>query len=231
MKGVRIGEKHTHDDFGLILSSKVISPPTVQTKLVTVPLRDGAIDLTEAVSDVPRYNDRIITMTFSVLDPMNTWTDKVSEIQNYMHGKRLNIIFDDDLAFYYVGRVTVDKWSSNKNIGTLVIKAEVEPFKYTVESSAVDWEWDVFDFESGIINETGQLIVNGSTTINLICRQKRVFPTITASSSMTVTYNGETHNLRSGSQKLYDMFLVEGNNELTFTGNGTVSIDYIGGSL
>lgn len=230
MKGVKIGEKHTYDDFGLILSSKVISPPTVQTKLVTVPLRDGAIDLTEAVSDVPRYNDRIITMTFSVLDPMNTWTDKVSEIQNYMHGKRLNIIFDDDLAFYYVGRVMVDKWSSNKNIGTLVIKAEVEPFKYTVEQIAVDWKADVVNFK-GSINSSGDLLLNGSITVDLICRHKRMLPVITVSAPMTMTCCGITYNLVAGSQKVQGMVWVEGTNEITFTGSGTISIKYTGGSL
>jgi hypothetical protein len=108
---------------------------------------------------------------------------------------------------------------------------DAEPFKYDVLSSAVNWEWDIFDFESGIINETGELIVNGETTVSLICRQKRMFPTFTASSAMTVIYDGEVFNLSAGSQKMYDIFLVEGNNELTFKGNGTVSIDYIGGSL
>ena len=77
----------------------------------------------------------------------------------------------------------------------------------------------------------GELIVDGETTITLICRRKRMFPIFTASENMTVTYDGEIYNLKSGSQKLYDLFLCEGENELTFNGNGTVSIDYIGGSL
>ena len=98
-------------------------------------------------------------------------------------------------------------------------------------SSAVDWEWDSFDFEEGIINETGQLIVNGSVTISLVCRRKRMFPIFTASAPITMLYDGVTYNLLVGSQKFYDIFLCEGVNEFTFTGNGTVSIDYIGGSL
>lgn len=231
MKGVMIGEKHSYNDFGLILSSKEISPPKPQTKSVDVPMRDGSIDLTEAVADEVKYKDRTIKLNFTVIDPVNTWATKISEIQNYLHGQRMKIIFDDDCAFYYIGRISVDTWASNKNIGTLVIEGTVEPFKYDILSSAVDWEWDVFDFETGIINETGQLIVNGSTTITLICRRKRMFPTFIASEEMNVMFEGETYLLKAGKQKVYDIFFAEGENVLTFTGNGTIAIDYIGGSL
>lgn len=231
MRGIMFGEKHSYRDFGLILSSKVISPPVPQTKFVSVPLRDGSIDLSEALTDEVKFNDRTITFTFSVIDPMNTWTAKISEIKNYVHGKRMKIVLDEDCAFYYIGRVSVKDWASNRNIGTLVIECTVEPFKYDVMSSAVDWEWDVFDFEEGIINETGELIVDGSVTITLICRRKRMFPTFTASADMYVNFEGETYSLMQGSQKVYDIFFVEGENTLTFSGNGTVSIDYVGGSL
>ena len=231
MYGVKIGEKHSYDDFGLILSQKVIEPPSPQITRVEVPLRDGAIDLTESLTDVVRYNDRKITLTFTVVDPIAEWSSKISEIENYLHGNRMKIIFDDDLSFYYIGRITVDKWTSNGRLGTIVVVGTVEPFKYDVLSSAVDWEWDIFDFETGIINETGELLVDGSRTITLICRKKRVFPMFTVSADMTVTYDGETYVLKAGNQKLYNIFLTEGNNELTFTGKGTVRIEYIGGSL
>ena len=231
MNGVMIGEKHSYDDFGLILSSKVISPPEPKVNKVEVPLRDGSIDLTQALTDEVKYNDRNIQLTFSVIDPRKTWSEKISEIENYLHGQRMKIIFDEDSSFYYIGRVSVDKWTSDRNIGTLEIVCTVEPFKYSIESSAVDWEWDIFDFDQGIINEAGELIVNGSTTITLICGKKRMFPTFTASGAMTVTYDGETYSLKAGSQKVYDIFLVEGENELTFKGNGTITIDYTWGSL
>ena len=230
MFGVTIGEKHSYRDWGIILSSKVISPPEPQINKVDVPLRDGSIDLTEALTSDVKYKDRTITLNFTVTD-RSTWTAKVSEIQNYLHGKQLKIVFDDDLAFYYFGRVSVNKWATDKAIGSLAVECKVEPFKYDMFSSAVDWEWDIFDFNEGILNETGQLIVDGETTIPLICRRKRMFPIFTASTAMTVEFEGEVFDLAKGEQKLYGLFLHEGVNELTFKGNGTVSIDYVGGSL
>ena len=231
MKCVMIGEKHSYNDFKLLLTSKVISPPSPQINKVSVPLRDGAIDLTCALTDDVKYDDRKITMTFTMIEPSKSWPERVSQIQNYLHGQRMKIVFDDDAAFYYIGRISVNEWASSRHNGKLVIEGSVEPFKYDITSSAVDWEWDTFDFEQGIINEMGELIVDGSKTITLICRRKRMFPVFTVSADMTVTFDGETYNLKAGSQKVYDIFFAEGENELTFTGNGTVTIDYTGGSL
>lgn len=231
MNCVMIGDKHSFNDLGLLLTSKVISPPKPKLNLLSVPLRDGCIDLTESVTDIIKYDDRKIEMNFKMIGLAETWVQRISEIYNYIHGQKLKIIFDDDLAFYYIGRLEVNDWLSEKNKGTLVIEATVEPFKYDIVSSAVDWEWDVFDFEDGIINETGELIVNGTREITLVCRKKRMFPTFIASAAMTVEFEGEVHSLKAGSQKVYGILLSEGNNVLTFKGNGTVSIDYIGGSL
>ena len=100
MIGVLIGEKHTYNDWGLILTQKVISPPVPQLNLVTVPLRDGSLDLTETLTGDVKYNDRKITMHFAVAGPRGKWTSKVSEIQNFLHGQRMKVIFDDDKAFY-----------------------------------------------------------------------------------------------------------------------------------
>lgn len=231
MIGVTIGEKHSYDDWGLILSSKTISPPVPKTNNVSVPLMDGTIDLTEILTEDIKYEDRNLKFTFSVVDKRKSWAEKISGIENYIHGKRMKIVCDDDPAFYYIGRVSVDNWNSDSRVGKLVVNCTVEPFKYDILSSSVDWEWDIFDFDQGIINETGDLIVDGTRTITLICRRKRMFPIFTASAEMTVKFDGVTYNLPAGSNKIYDIFLCEGKNELMFTGNGTVSIDYIGGSL
>lgn len=231
MNGVRIGNKHSYDDFGLILSSKNIGIPSVQTNIVTVPLRDGTIDLTESVTGTPKYSDRTVQMTFSVIDPIKTWSAKISEIENYLHGQKMKVIFDDDPSFYYIGRLSVNSWASNKNIGTLIIDCNAEPFKCDIESSADEWEWDSFDFENGIINETGNIVVEGTKTVTLICGKKTVELSIITSADMTVTYKGKQYTLLEGTQKMYDIFFDEGENVLTFNGYGTVTIDYRGGRL
>lgn len=228
MIGVTFGDKHSFDDFGIYLTSKTINPPEPQTNTISVPLRDGSIDLTESLTNDVKYNDRKIDMTFSVVHPMEQWSDKVSEIENYLHGKRMKVVFDDDANYYYIGRLKVNEWSSQKSIGKLVIECVADPYKYDIQD---DWLWDSFDFENGYISESENIPVSGSTTVVIVGKRKKTYPTITASSAMTVAYNGATYNLTEGINKLYDMILDEGENTLTFSGSGSVLIEYTGGSL
>jgi hypothetical protein len=112
-----------------------------------------------------------------------------------------------------------------------VIGADVDPFKYDVFSSDEDWEWDIFDFENGIINEAAEIVVNGATSFMLVGRRKRTFPTFTVSGNVSLVFDGVVHTLPSGASKVYDIFLNEGENVLELMGNGVVSIAYRGGSL
>lgn len=48
---------------------------------------------------------------------------------------------------------------------------------------------------------------------------------------MKVTHEGNTYSLPAGETTVYDIRLQEGDNYVTFTGNGTVKISYRGGSL
>ena len=228
MIGVTFGDKHSFDDFGIYLTSKTINPPEPQTNTIYVPLRDGSIDLTESLTNDVKYNDRKINMTFSVIHPMEQWSDKVSEIENYLHGKRMKVVFDDDQNFYYMGRLKVNEWSSQKSIGKLVIECNADPYKYDVQG---DWLWDPFDFENDCISESENIIVSGSTSVVIVGKRKKTYPTITASAAMSVSYNGTTYNLTEGINKLYEMILDEGENTLTFNGSGSVLIEYTGGSL
>lgn len=229
--GILFGDKHSYRDYGLILNKKEIGSPQVKKYEIDVPYRDGKIDVTDKMNGQVSYDNRSLKFTFTCLDAMNTWSSKYSELLNMFHGQKMNVICDDDPSFYYAARLKVNQWESDKNIGKIVIEGDAEPYKYDVASSAVDWEWDSFDFEEGIINEMGELVVSGELSVTLICRKKLMFPTFTTSAPMTVTFKNETHNLKEGSQKIFDLFLYEGENVLTFQGNGTVSIDYTGGSL
>lgn len=229
MLSVKIGGKDFYTEFGCILASKTISAPKTQTKQVKVPLRDGTIDLTDALTDEAKFENRKIEIEFLCLT--NQTQAVVSRVENFCHGRKMQVIFDDDAAFYYYGLVSVDKPKTLRHGVSFTVTVDAEPYKYDILSSAVDWEWDVFDFEEGIINETGALVVNGTRDVSLIIRRMRVFPEFIVSAPMTMTYDGVTYNLKAGTQKLYRVFFKEGENNLRFTGNGTVSINYVGGQL
>lgn len=230
MDGVTFGTKHSYDDFGLILSSKNIGLPDPKIKTVEVPGADGVIDLTEILTDDVKYKNRKLSFTFTVVDPLASWSAVLSEVTNYIHGRKLRILLDWDRNYYYEGRCKVNNFKSSKRLGTIVIEADCSPYKVEKNSHSEPWQWDTFSFVDGIIY-INSVTVTGSTTATLLNRRKIVSPTFICTAAMTVSFNGKTYNLKKGTTIVLDIRLQEGENIVTFTGNGTVTIDYKGGSL
>lgn len=195
------------------------------------PGADGELDFTESLTGDVKYKNRMITINLTMIEDISLWSEKISELQNYLHGKRLKIIFDDDLNYYYVGRITVNEFESDKNIKLIVLQGNAEPYKYDVASSTEDWLWDPFDFENGIINETKDLVVDRSLDVTIVGKRKRVVPKFNCSTEMKLIFNGITFTLPKGESYSPYIEIVEGENNFRFIGDGTVTIEYRGGSL
>lgn len=130
MHGVIFGDKHSYRDWGLLTKSRPkISPPQAKLKLIQVPGSDAVIDLTERLTGQVHYEMRTIKFEFIVMEKRERWPSLHSEILNYMHGKRIRIIMDDDPNFYYEGRVTVGSLDPEKKTAVLEMEAQVEPYK------------------------------------------------------------------------------------------------------
>lgn len=232
MIGVKFNDKHSYDDFGLILSSKSIPLPKPKTESVTVPGSDGELDLSTALTDGEvKFNNRTLTFKFSLLTKSRTWEGIKSAVSNYLHGKKMNVILDTDKAFYYVGRCTVDPFSESKKGATLTIKVNADPYKYDILDSTEEWEWDSFNFETGIIYNLNEISVTPNTEITIPSRRMKVVPVITTSAAMDVVFNGVYYSLEQGDNRILNIIFSEGENKLTFKGTGVVTIRFRGGSL
>lgn len=231
MYGVKFGEKHSYEDWGLILTSKTINFPEPKIETVDIPGADGELDFTEALTgDVP-YKNRNLTFNFSTKANMRGWQNLMSAIANYLHGKKLKIVLDQDKQFYYYGRVELSPLNCNKSIGKITISCDAEPYKYDMLSSLEDWVWDTFNFETGIINKVKNIKVDGEQKVVLIGRKLKVVPEIQVSSSMIVEFENKQYQLQEGKQKVLNIEITEGENVLKFMGKGIVNIDYRGGCL
>ena len=179
-----------------------------------------------------KYKQRSISMEFDMLDTdYFDWQAKLSEIANHLAGQKYKIFLGSDPAFYYIGRLKLDTEKTEKAESKITISGEVDPYKYEKYSSLDDWTWDDFNFETGIIREYKDLQVSGSYKLYIPGRRKKIVPVIECNTAMQVTYDGKTYSLPVGRSKVFDIWLGEGDNYLTFTGTGTVSVDYRGGSL
>ena len=234
MNGVLFGNKHSYRDWGLFLAERpLVSEPQPKTMYIDIPASNGSIDLTESLTGEVNYYDRKATMTFLMLDKRSNWAESTSIIADYLHGQRMKIWMDEDLAYYYEGRFQINSLKSDKAKQTIVIEGTVYPFKYEKFSSLENWLWDDLNFETGIIREYRDLEVNESLDLMIVGRKLSVTPIfyVSKSSNLTVTYNGTTYNLKDGSNRFVSLILREGENTLTFKGSGVVSVDYRGGRL
>lgn len=228
--GVTMNDKHSFRDYGLIMTEKKISDPEPQTKYVEVPGRNGSIDMTETLTGNVRYKDRTIECKFATTKRVGEWSSFISSLQNEFQGQNVKLIFDDDAAFYWIGRVTLDLETSGA-VASISLSATVDPYKYNITSSLDDWLWDPFDFDQDVINQTADIPVDGDKEVYIVCSQKWTNPIIISDSAMTVTFEGQTFDVAVGSQVLYDAIFKPGENVMTFHGAGTISINYVGGSL
>lgn len=231
MFDVKIGDYSMHKDFGLRALS--IDPGTaeVDEQFKEIPGRNGDLDLTDALTGFPAYKNATMKLTFDFKDDnYDLWLIRASELRNKVHGRRLKVVLGND-EFFYEGRISVSTEKLNKRYSSVEITVNRDPYKLELQSSLEDWLWDSFNFETGIIRDYKDLQVAGRLELIIPGRTMRVIPVFDCSEEMTVSYNGTIYNLPKGKSKSPDLLLGERDNTLIFTGNGTVSVDYRGGSL
>lgn len=233
---VTFGNKNTWDDWHLIPSTRpVFNPPSVKTQYIDIPGANSQVDLTESLTGYPVYDNRTGSMEFNVVNGYRTWDVLYSEIMNYLHGKKMKAYLEDDPYFYYEGRFTVNEWKSDKYWSIITIEYNVYPYKKEPNTSVEPWLWDPFDFEQGIIRDYNALVVDGTLELEILGREEYVVPEIIVDSDdgsgMTVKVGSTTYELSDGVNVNPNIVVGETNVTLTFTGNGTVGVNYQGGSL
>lgn len=208
--GIKFDDIHSYDDLNLILSESDVPPAEPKTSFIDVPGADGSLDMTEAHGEV-KYSDRECTFTFT-MNPLDssTWEEKKTEVSNKLNGKVFKLTLDKDEEYYYTGRCTVDDYASDKRIRQIVIKARVHPYKFKQSVTTLTY---------GLTNEP--------QTINIFNARKSVAPAISCSNDNTmIVFGTSTFNLSAGTHKVLDIRFVEGNNQLTLSGTGTVTFTF-----
>lgn len=149
---ITFGEKNTWDDWRLVPSSRpVFNPPAQKVKTLDIPGGDGVIDLSQALTGYPVYQNRTGSIEFIVMNGFKPWHMAYSDIMDYLHGQTMRAVLEDDPEYFYEGRFTVNAWKSEKDWSRITIDYSVGPYKWSVLSSLDDWLWDPFNFQNGII--------------------------------------------------------------------------------
>lgn len=229
---ITFGDKNTWDDWHLIPKTRpVINPPEPKTNLIDIPGGNGMLDLSPMPGGRPVYSNRTGTIDFYVNDDRKSWHEIYSEIMAYLQGQKMRMVLEDDPDHYYEGRYRVSAWKSEANWSVITIEYNVGPFKKEIAASLGEWLWDTFNFETGVIRIYKDIRVSGATTVRIVGLAMPTSVIITASSPMTVQHMGREYAVPAGQHTVYDITLWPGENEMIFTGSGTVTIEYEGGVL
>lgn len=213
MIGVNFNNFHSFDDFGLILSSKTIEAPNPKTVKVSIEGADGEMDLTEYFGET-KFENRKLEFEFTSIIPKSEFKDQFSEINNAIHGKKMQILLDEDSEFYYVGRCSLSSWKSNGRIMELTITCDCEPYKY----------------KKCVTKKTNT--IDGSETIVYANLRKSVIPKITIDSPIDFVFENKTFSVGGAGTYIFpDIVFKAGSNKITFVGSATVTVEYHEGGL
>lgn len=231
------GIRNTYDYWGLVPSSRpTVAMPVQKTNYLSIPGRNGDIDLSETLTNMPIYENRQGSFEFYVLNDyplvideenpprFKTWADKYSDLANYFNGETL-FFLEDDPAWRYYGRTSFNSWKSEKDHSIVTIDYNLEPFKRRAD----DQSYDIsvagtemsFDQNVPYMFALPQFIVNP--------------PSGSAGDEygITVTYNGVSVylNTQKGNAQTPFGFIKGGNIKFEISGYADVKITLVGGSL
>lgn len=170
------------------------------------------LDLTEFFGEV-KYNNRTLTFEFSTKVPQSEFMTLFSRVQNALHGQKMQITLDEDPEWYYIGRLSVSEWKSDKRIGKLTVVADCEPFKYRMTSQTVD------------------LGAEQEVTVTFHNTRKPAIPTMHVQGDMTVESLSTFVTLTVGTYILPEFVFYKGENVLIFKGSGSVVVEWKEGGL
>lgn len=238
---------HSLRDLGLHPRSKPrIISPDIQSDPQEMPGHDGLLDDAEEMDGTVHFFNREGVFEFVNIDGRETW-DACEKRLKRLHGRKKQIVLDEDPTGYYYGRLHVDEpeYDSEGGKAFYTVTADLEPFKYDFNTTVEPWLWDPFSFIDGVARDVARgsddnnygysTIKIDNSTITIYGSMIPTVPDIRVKSgTLSVTYtnmygNSRTVPLVTGSNlgKVYDLYLTDDKPKvLKFTGSGVIDIVY-----
>jgi len=231
MLGITFNGKHSYKDFGVTMAKgKSIGIPNKNKIKVTVPFSNIEYDFSELYGS-QTYQPRPLSYPFNIYKnytgkvPMNMLRTQIINWLMNSNGKQK--LYDDAYpGYYFLAEVEgSSSFEEDYDTGVLTVEFTAYPFMIAELQEGHDI-WDDINFDLDMLQPI-DFIVNGSLDVTLHnTGVPALIPTITASDSMQITKNNMTYNVPSGTSKSESFTLSPGENDLTITGNGSISFEF-----
>lgn len=191
-----------------------MSIPAVRTNYVTIPGRNGELDLTEIDGNL-YYEEVEFTLTLQkICRTSQQIFVAVREIANLFTGQRIKLFLNDD-TYYYDARINVSGYYREGLTLMCDINVRAYPFRLQNTPTVVE----------AVLSSTEQTLALDNGTMQVV-------PTITTSAGATITYENATYSVTAGSGiTIPNLVLRTGHNEVRVSGTGTISFTYTKGEF
>ena len=204
------------DGLGWLREGINFPAPQPQTNTIIVPGRNSPIRYTEALGRVS-YQPRSFDITLSMLGAREKFNQMSEQIVNRFAGRLADVILSEDSALYC--------------IGTLEITPGYDPLTHKGQLAINSSDADAYRYHT----EETVAVQNGNGTAVLINDFMPVVPTLTVTDETTLKWQiGSDRFIKTvstGTWTFPELELVQGENEIEITTDGTVTFRYREGRL
>lgn len=227
MLGITKNNKHSYNDFEMILLERAIEYPKKNKIKHSVPFMDGEYDFS-TIYGKQSYGERTLKYRFGISsNSMGQLMSKKQKIINWLYsGNKSKLVDDSEIGYYFLAEVESEV--SEKiyiNYAEITVTFIAYPFKIC-DYEEGDIAWDDFNFELDVLQET-KFDINGVKNVKIHnVGATNVVPEVICSSAMEVTKDNVTYKFNSGTSRDSVFELGIGQNDMTIKGNGTIEFKF-----
>lgn len=196
----------------IVLEDFSIGVPEPKLIKVSVPGRDGDLDMSEALTGYIQYHNREIQLQLGITGSETECETKKQALLNGVSGKQVHVRFSH-LEGYFVGRCKVDSITRSHRHYTVQLTIDCQPYRLAESETTAYFPLYASPREVSVTN-SGMPIA----------------PTIRTTGNASILYKGIRYNLEVGTHRL-GLMLASGENRLTISGTGSLTLYYRKGVL
>lgn len=197
---------------GWTLAQCHLTDPEKKTHRVEKPGGDGSWNLSTVLTEgVPRYNDRVLTVTLECSNGTRKEREKlIGELVNLLDGFEWRIVLPDFPDHYLIGEVRVGVDYSDLAHASVTITATCEPWLYSTRETVLT-----------------RTVTGQPQTIRIQNRGRRaIVPVLSARGAVRLVYNGHGIQLEEGTYEWPTLLLTPGWHNVEVSGSGALTITY-----
>ena len=197
------------------LAAWALTDAPQRSQFVTVPGRDGDLDLSTALTDgVPRYGNRTLTVNLERSDGDRLSREAaINMMVNWLDGWRMDIKLPDDELHHLTGRIQVSRNYNDMAHAAVTVTAVCDPWRYNNNET-------VIAATAGAEPRTVRLTNSGRKSVVPVLQ-------ITGDAAMvSLVYGSYSWALGAGVYQLPDIVVHQGGIDLQVSGSGQLSFTY-----